>query len=163
MSDAEEDHNRKVLLEAFTAGWQAGLAVTISNPRVLAVVESCFELWLQEAVDERDVLGLSFRGRPDLPTPSQLTDWPVPSPTLWSRDLAGSAAPRDAGKTGPRQKPATPRIPTQRSAPEDVDRHTGAPEPEPRPASTGRDLRRLLTRSGGRSSPKHRDVTTRDD
>jgi hypothetical protein len=33
------------------------------------VIESCFELWLEEAVDEAEVLGLVFRGRYDIPGP----------------------------------------------------------------------------------------------
>jgi hypothetical protein len=69
MRDAERDHARELLQEAFTAGWQAALAVRITNPRVLAVVESCFEMWLEDAADEVDVLGLMFRGRDDLPRP----------------------------------------------------------------------------------------------
>ena len=70
MTDAERHHEREILREAFTAGWQAGLAVNITSPRVLAVIESCFDLWLREALDEADVLGLSFRSRQDLPGPS---------------------------------------------------------------------------------------------
>lgn len=69
MRDAQSEHERKVLLEAFTAGWQAALAVNIRDPRVLAIIESCFELWLEEAVDEAEVLGLVFRGRYDIPGP----------------------------------------------------------------------------------------------
>jgi hypothetical protein len=69
MRDAQSERERKVLLEAFTAGWQAALAMNIRDPRVLAVIESCFELWLEEAVDEAEVLGLVFRGRYDIPGP----------------------------------------------------------------------------------------------
>lgn len=71
MRDAQLEHERQVLREAFTAGWQAALGMRIRDPRVLAVVDSCFELWLQEAVDEADVLGLVFRGRYDLPSPDE--------------------------------------------------------------------------------------------
>ena len=39
MNDADVAHVRELLLESFTAGWQAALAVNITNPRVLAVVE----------------------------------------------------------------------------------------------------------------------------
>ncbi|HSE69390.1 MAG TPA: hypothetical protein VLA97_01445 [Nocardioidaceae bacterium] len=67
MRGAEPEHARGILQEAFTAGWQAALAVNITNPRVLAVIESCFEMWLEEAGDEEEVLGLVFRGRDDLP------------------------------------------------------------------------------------------------
>ena len=170
MSEADEERNREVLLEAFTAGWQAGLAVTISNPRVLAVVESCFEMWLREAADEVDVFGLSFRGRPELPAPSPGREPLAPAPVGWKRVLAGPAAARaDSAEVG-RVHPAEPgvRIPTQRSATEDAQTEdaqgaAGGREPERRPSTNGRDLRRLLTRSGGRSNPKHRDVTTRDD
>jgi hypothetical protein len=69
MRDAQSERERKVLLESFTAGWQAALAMNIRDPRVLAVIESCFELWLEEAVDEAEVLGLVFRGRYDIPGP----------------------------------------------------------------------------------------------
>jgi hypothetical protein len=159
MSDVDQDHNREVLLEAFTAGWQAALAVTISNPRVLAVVESCFDLWLREAVDEVDVLGLPFRGRDDLPGPAQRGGWPGLSATRATRDRNGSTAVPGPGETG--RRPATgstPRIPAQRSAPEDVDKNRAGPsKPEPR------DRRRLLIRTGDRSKPKHRDATNRPD
>jgi hypothetical protein len=74
MNDADVTHVRELLLESFTAGWQAALAVNITNPRVLAVVESCFELWLKEAIEETEVLGLSFRARPDLPSPTVAAD-----------------------------------------------------------------------------------------
>lgn len=62
-------HQRELLLEAFIAGWQAALAVNVTHPRVRAMIESCFELWLTEASDEVDVLGLPFHGRNDLPSP----------------------------------------------------------------------------------------------
>lgn len=165
MSEAEEERNREVLLEAFTAGWQAGLAVTISNPRVLAVVESCFEMWLREAADEVDVFGLSFRGRPDLPTPSPDAEPLAPAPVGWKRVLVGPAAARADSDEVDRARPAEPglRIPAQRSATKDAEGAAGAREPERRPSTNGRDLRRLLTRSGGRSNPKHRDATARDD
>jgi hypothetical protein len=61
------DRERKIAHEAFRAGWQAALAVKITDPRVLAVIESCFDQWLEEAADEVDVLGLLFRRRHDLP------------------------------------------------------------------------------------------------
>lgn len=70
MKDTEEEHAREILGEAFTAGWQAALAVNVTNPRVLAVIDSCFEQWLQEAADEAEVLGLLFWGREDLPRPA---------------------------------------------------------------------------------------------
>lgn len=149
MTQADEDHARTLLLEAFTAGWQAALAVTISNPRVLAVVESCFDLWLVEAVDEIDVVGLPFRGRPDLPGPRH-TDWPGSRASQRTEDHDLSAA-------GPR-----PLIPTQR-LPSDDESLTGQAEPERRRGSVTRDPRRLLTRSVGRTSPKHRDVSPRAD
>lgn len=77
MNDADVTRVRELLLESFTAGWQAALAVNITNPRVLAVVESCFELWLKEAVEETEVLGLSFRARPDLPPPAVAAEVPA--------------------------------------------------------------------------------------
>ena len=49
MRGAEPEHARGILQEAF------------------AVIESCFEMWLEEAGDEEEVLGLVFRGRDDLP------------------------------------------------------------------------------------------------
>ena len=70
MTEGPQDPRRDVLFEAFTAGWQAALAVNITNPRVLAVLESCFDMWLEEAADEKKVFGLAFLGRPDLPTPT---------------------------------------------------------------------------------------------
>ena len=76
MSNASEERAREILLEAFTAGWQAAQAVTITNPRVLRVIENCFDLWLLEAVDEVEVLGLPFRGRADMPGPRLDEDWP---------------------------------------------------------------------------------------
>ncbi len=72
MWDAEMERQRKLLYEAFVAGWQAGLAVRITNPAARAVVESCFEMWLHEEVDERGVLGLPFRRRFDLPSPGRV-------------------------------------------------------------------------------------------
>lgn len=60
-------HERELLLEAFNAGWQAALGIRISNPRVLAVMETCFEGWLLEAADEVEVFGLPFRRREELP------------------------------------------------------------------------------------------------
>ena len=76
MTNAEQERQRKVLNEAFTAGWQAALAVKITNPGVLAVVESCFEQWLEEQVDMRHVLGLPFRRRHDLPPPAKHPEFP---------------------------------------------------------------------------------------
>jgi hypothetical protein len=70
MTEGELDHARQTLREAFTAGWQAALGMNITSPGVLAVIESCFDLWLEEAVDEEEVLGLAFRGREDLPGPA---------------------------------------------------------------------------------------------
>lgn len=72
MHDAAQERERDLLLEAFQAGWQAALAVRITNPRVLAVVESCFEDWLLEATDEVEVFGLPFRRRDVLPDRSPL-------------------------------------------------------------------------------------------
>lgn len=67
MDEAAHERERDLLLEAFLAGWQAALAVRISNPRVIAVVEDCFEGWLLEAADEVEVFGLPFRRREELP------------------------------------------------------------------------------------------------
>jgi hypothetical protein len=72
MWDAELERQRRLLYEAFVAGWQAGLAVRVTSPAVRAVVEQCFEMWLQEEVDERGVLGLPFRRRFDLPEPGRV-------------------------------------------------------------------------------------------
>jgi hypothetical protein len=80
MWDAEMERQRKLLYEAFIAGWQAGLAVRITSPAVRAVVESCFEMWLQEEVDERGVLGLPFRRRFDLPSPGRVPPQRRPEP-----------------------------------------------------------------------------------
>ncbi len=67
MHESAHERERTLLLEAFLAGWQAALAVKITNPRVLAIVESCFEDWLLEATDEVEVFGLPFRRREELP------------------------------------------------------------------------------------------------
>lgn len=67
MRHPRDEEERELLFDAFRAGWQAALAVKITNPRVLAVLESCFEAWLVEAADEVEVLGLPFRRRDDLP------------------------------------------------------------------------------------------------
>jgi len=85
---------RKLLHEAFVGGWQAALGVNVTNPRVLAVLESCFELWLEEASGEVDVLGLRFRRRWDLPRTK------LPAETL---------------EPYRRQRPATISIPAQRT------------------------------------------------
>jgi hypothetical protein len=108
---------------------------------VLAVVESCFDLWLLEAADEVEVFGLSFR-RVDLPVPSRVE-------LLASSARAGVAT--------------IPALPTQRrSPPEDGG---GAPSAGPqRRASAGAlDLRRRLARTIGRvGGGRHRQVATRD-
>jgi hypothetical protein len=79
---------RKLLHEAFIGGWQAALGVNVTNPRVLAVLESCFELWLEEATGEVDVLGLRFRRRWDLPKtnlpPEALEPFRQPAPVTIS-------------------------------------------------------------------------------
>lgn len=67
MHESAHERERALLLEAFLAGWQAALAVKITHPRVLAVIESCFEEWLLEAADEVEVFGLPFRRREELP------------------------------------------------------------------------------------------------
>ncbi len=103
---------RKLLHEAFIGGWQAALGANIRSPRVLEVVESCFELWLEDATGEVDVLGLRFRRR-----------WDLPKTTLPPETLARY---RQAATVGPR-------IPAQRRASEDLvaaggtHRRTGAP------------------------------------
>ena len=67
MREPAREPERDLLFEAFLAGWQAALAMKITHPRVLAVIESCFEGWLLEAADEVEVLGLPFRRREELP------------------------------------------------------------------------------------------------
>lgn len=161
MSNADEEHNREALLEAFTAGWQAGLAVTITHPRVFAVVEKCFDMWLHEAVDEVEVFGLPFRGRIDLPGPSGPADWPAAGPT----ELAGGTrtaarvAPGDAGRRHPTG--AGSPIPVQRRPQEGADGDLDASGEQQRRPANALDLRRLLAR--GRNGPRHRDVTTHQD
>lgn len=93
--DPEQERQRKILHEAFMAGWQAALAVKITSPVVLGVVESCFEMWLQEEVDERHVLGLPFRRRYDLPTPGQR-----------SRRAPDGKAPHERSKVNAHRKPS---------------------------------------------------------
>ncbi len=108
MRDGRVDHQREILHEAFVAGWQAALAVNITSPQVLAVIESCFELWLEEAVDETDVLGLVFRGRDDLPVPT----WRVVSPFRVRVPEQRSSGDGDssvrATRATPAKKPARP-------------------------------------------------------
>jgi hypothetical protein len=70
MRDSDADRAREILFEAFIAGWQAGLARKVGDPRARAVVEGCFDLWLEEALDEAEVFGLVFRRREDLPPPA---------------------------------------------------------------------------------------------
>jgi len=101
MRDAEE-HQRKVLHEAFKAGWQAALARNVTSPPALAVIESCFDLWLREEVGERRVLGLSFRRRYDLPRPNGRH-------VLLSNDFPSPQRP-PLGQQGP------PTVPRQRTA-----------------------------------------------
>jgi hypothetical protein len=76
MKRQDMEHEREILREAFVAGWQAALGVTVRNGAVMAVIDSCFEQWLIEAADEAEVLGLMFRGRYDLPG-SVLKDTPL--------------------------------------------------------------------------------------
>jgi hypothetical protein len=82
MKRHQEEHEREILREAFVAGWQAALGRVVTNPAVLAVIDSCFEQWLIEAADEAEVLGLMFRGRYDLPgsvlkDPALAADFPL--------------------------------------------------------------------------------------
>jgi hypothetical protein len=114
MKDAEEEHAREILREAFTAGWQAALAVNITNPRVLAVIAWCFDQWLREAVDEAEVLGLLFRGREDLPRPAMRSAtagvgyaaeaWGGPQSAYLGR---GSGGPSDVAPTDGRNAQAS--------------------------------------------------------
>ena len=90
---------RKLLFEAFVGGWQAALGTKVTNPRALKVLETCFELWLEDAAGEVDVLGLRFRKRSDIPR---------------------TTFPQSALKPYRRQPSALPRIPTQRTGSEDV-------------------------------------------
>ena len=90
---------RKLLFEAFAGGWQAGLGTNVTNPRVLEVIEACFELWLEEATGEVDVLGLRFRRR-----------WDLPKTVLSQSTLQPYR----------KQAPTTPWIPHQRTGSEDL-------------------------------------------
>lgn len=150
MSEADREYARRVLLESFTAGWQAALAVRITNPRVLAVVENCFDMWLSEALDEADVLGLTFRGREDLPSLSH-----GPRPTGSPHGAESRRVP--GGSTGTRQSgrgegaAPVPQIPGQRAPLDDV---AGPSEP----ATVGRDLRRLLNLPPKIKGARRRDV-----
>lgn len=99
MRESDRDRAREILLEAFVAGWQAGLARKVRDPRAMAVVEGCFDLWLAEAVDETEVLGFVFRGREDLPPPAETSPFTV-----------------DRAERVPGQ-PTTNRVPPQRNGP----------------------------------------------
>jgi hypothetical protein len=105
VTDPELDRQRRLLHEAFTAGWQAALAVKVTSPSVLAVIESCFELWLEEEVDERGVLGLPFRRRYDLPSPKR------------ARVSLGRTASHERTPEAPPVTPVTPRRRQKRPAP----------------------------------------------
>lgn len=114
MRDGDADRAREILFEAFIAGWQAGLAQRVTDPRARAVVEGCFELWLQEALDEAEVFGLVFRGREDLPPPARralLTSF-------------GLLAPSESGDGSRR----TPTVPAQRSERASVRRERRRPD-----------------------------------
>ena len=109
MTGSQPARERDVLQEAFLAGWQAALAVEITHPRVLAVVDSCFEMWLEEAGDESELFGLVFRGREDLPLPTRRTaarPGPVartqPSPTAPPQVARGPQPGRLAARWRPR-------------------------------------------------------------
>ena len=115
MTDPELDRQRRLLHEAFTAGWQAALAVKVTSPTVLAVIESCFELWLEEEVDERGVLGLPFRRRYDLPSPKRAR---VSSGRSASHERAPEASPVTPRHRQKRPAPVAVGPPTQRTSPE---------------------------------------------
>lgn len=102
MRDSNADRAREILFEAFLAGWQAGLALKVTDPRARTVVQGCFDLWLKEALDEAEVMGLLFRRRHDLPPPAG-------RPLLTSSGLL-----RQGEELGPDGRPA-PTIPAQRS------------------------------------------------
>ena len=59
MTGSRPVNEHDALLEAFRAGWQAGLGVTVKSPGALAVIEGCFEMWLEEAADEVELFGWS--------------------------------------------------------------------------------------------------------
>ncbi len=102
MKDSHRAHERELMVEAFRAGWQAALAERVTHPRVLAVIDSCFEQWLEEAADEIVVLGLPFRRRGDLPGhPAH----PVPPPAR-APDPAGPLASPAAAFSGLGTTPA---------------------------------------------------------
>ena len=119
MTDPELDRQRKLLHEAFTAGWQAALAVKVTSPSVLAVIESCFELWLEEEVDERGVLGLPFRRRYDLPSPKRAR---VSSGKAASHERMPEASPVIPRHRQKRPTPAAVGPPVQRTSSENESR-----------------------------------------
>jgi hypothetical protein len=145
VTDAELERQRKLLHEAFRAGWQAALAVKVTSSPALAVIESCFDLWLEEEVDERGVFGLPFRRRYDLPRPKRLRVPLVrsgavdPVEALARRQPArpgpvsagsplGGPAPVGSSRTAPRHRvePVGARPPVQRQSPENAS-HDGQP------------------------------------
>ena len=158
MTKAEQDQARELLFAAFAAGWQAGLAMKIRNPRVLAVVESCFDLWLKDAVDESDVLGLRFRTRQDLPGPFGRFDHatrPMPK-AVQDRQAARAAEPAKAPAPAPAWAGLS--IPTQRTPVEGPLTVQPAPAEGPPPAGVGRHLRRALRRSDRKEPTGQRPV-----
>ena len=117
MTGSRPVNEHDALLEAFRAGWQAGLGVTVKSPGALAVIEGCFEMWLKEAADEVELFGMVFRGRQDLPSPSRLPARPgerLPPPPpkrapVVARIKNGGQIPRLLRGTGPRAGHRRPR------------------------------------------------------
>jgi hypothetical protein len=139
---------RKYMLESFTAGWQAALAVNITNPRVLDVVEACFDMYLEDAIDERVILGLHFARRRDLPKPSGKKP-----PWLTADDmLRGHPAPRPA----PREVPVDASVDVHRQLSTRPFVATPAPEPAGRGRSPGKHVRIDRPRNGKASKVRDR-------
>jgi len=143
---------RKYMLESFTAGWQAALAVNITNPRVLDVVEACFDMYLEDAIDERVILGLHFARRRDLPKPSGKKP-----PWLTADDmLRGHPAPHPTRRATHVETPVEASVDVHRQLSTRPFVATPAPEPAGRGRAPGKHVRIDRARNGKASKVRDR-------
>ena len=110
---SRDDKKRELLFEAFLGGWQAALAVNITDPRVIAAVEDCYDMWLEAMADEVQVLGFTFRRRLGLPgSRRHLLSQQSAGP-----DNAPGRRPAEEPAASDRERPASARRPSVRSRP----------------------------------------------
>ena len=96
---------REQLFEAFLGGWQAALAVNIRNPQVIAVIEDCYDMWLETMADEVDILGVTFRRRLDLPGSRQHLLRQAAAPEVAPAAPVEGRAADGSGPRAPEQQP----------------------------------------------------------